>query len=438
MPTPTAIFRKIQTHLRLLRDNPETFAANLLQFTHPTLFREKLADVLAAAPLHVRIDPGLAARPALNVLQPVLSPESMTGGPNTIVNLAFWLAMQGTGVRLVTTRPAPRGDPDWFWRHLAAVTGDTSRPSTLTVVSAADPANLLPIGPRDMFLATHWTTAQQVKTWLPAMNVKRFFYLIQDFEPGFYAWSSNHALALETYGLDHIGIFNERLLFDYFLEQKPGRYADPGFDGGGLVFEPAIDRALFHPTAEPRRPAKQRLLFYTRPTNPRNMLGLGLAALRRATSAAAFQGQEWEFLAIGGRGSVPVMPIRPGVQLTPAPWADYAGYAALLRDSDILLCPMLSPHTSYPVLEMAASGGIAVTNVFATKTRDRLAAISANIVAVPATEDGFIDGLIEAASRVTHGVDPAVPLNLPMVWRDSIAGIAERMTAMFRDLTQPN
>jgi WsaF, C-terminal domain/WsaF, N-terminal domain len=435
MLTPLALVRKVRDHLRLLRHDPEKFAANLLQFTNPARFQQKLLDILTAAPLHIRFDPALADRPALNVLQPTLSPTDMTGGPNTVVNIAFWVAKRGVSVRLVTTRNEASTDLSWFWQHLATVTGDPARPATLSVVSAADPARPCPIGPRDMFVASHWTSAQQIKTHLRSMEVKRFFYLIQDFEPGFYAWSSNHALALETYGLDHIGIFNERLLYDYLVSQQAGRYADPAFARQSLVFEPAIDRTLFSPPREPRTSSKRRLLFYARPSNPRNLLGLGLKALRAATADTAFQQAEWEFLAIGSRGGLPAIPVRPGHVLRPVPWADYAGYARQLRASDILLCPMLSPHTSYPVLEMAASGGIAVTNTFVCKTRERLEAISANIIAVPPTEEGFTQGLIEAATRVNRGVDIHAPLDMPTDWRASLSAIAGQIARLFQEIT---
>ncbi len=435
MPSPLTILHKIGAHLRLLRHDPEAFGANLLQFTDPARFQAKTLDVMTAVPLHARIDPALRDSPALNVLQPILSPESMTGGPNTIVNIAFWVAKHGIPVRIMTTRADPGTDPEWFWRHLASVTGDASRPPTLSVAPANDPANPRPIGARDMFLATHWTTAQQVKTWLPRMETKRLFYLIQDFEPGFYAWSSNHALALETYGLDHIGVFNERFLYDYLLTQGAGRYADPAFARQGLVFEPALDRALFRPPERPHPPGKRRLLFYARPTNPRNMLGLGVAALRKALADPAFQRDDWECLAIGSRGSLPPITLAPGKVLTPAPWADYAGYGRQLREADVLLCPMLSPHTSYPVLEMAASGGLAVTNTHATKTAAALQALSANIVAVPPTEEGFTAGLIEAAQRVQAGVDINAPLHLPADWRTALADVTAQMAVVFRQVT---
>jgi hypothetical protein len=287
-----------------------------------------------------------------------------------------------------------------------------------------------------MFLATHWTTAQQVKQFLPQMDVKRCFYLIQDFEPGFYPWSSNHALALETYGLDHVGVFNERLLYDYFVAQKVGIYADPELAGQALVFEPAVDRTHFHPPTQARVPGKRRLLYYARPGNPRNMLGLGLQALRAAVGETVFRQDSWEFLAIGGTNSLPPMPLGHGAVLRPAPWADYRAYGHLLRASDILLCPMLSPHTSYPVLEMAASGGVVVTNSFGAKTAARLRALSANIIAAPPTEEGLAQALVEAAVRLRHGVDMHAPLHLPANWNEALAETAQRMATVFRQTVE--
>jgi O-antigen biosynthesis protein len=250
MASPQSILHKLHSHLRLLKDDPEKFGFNLLQFSNPQRFQDKLLDVLRAPPMHVRVDTSLQSAPALNVLQPVLTPAVMTGGPNTVVNLALWVARLGVPVRIITAQAATPAGLGWFWQHLAVLTGEATPPPTLSLASAAEASQPLAIGPRDMFMATHWTTAQQLKTLLAQLQVQRFFYLIQDFEPGFYAWSSNYALALETYGLEHIGVFNERLLYDHCVAQGVGRYADPAFAAQALVFEPAVDRANFHVPAQ--------------------------------------------------------------------------------------------------------------------------------------------------------------------------------------------
>ncbi len=208
------------------------------------------------------------------------------------------------------------------------------------------------------------------------------------------------------------------------------------FAARALVFEPAIDANLFHPAHPTDRARRQtrRLLFYARPTNQRNMLGLGLQALRAAIAGETFADKPWEFLAIGGRGSLPELELGRRTVLRPAPWEDYTGYARQLREADILLCPMLSPHTSYPVLEMAASGGVVVTNSFACKTSERLAAISPNIVAARPTIEGLTDALNQAAARVKQGRVAAGRPALPGDWNTALADTVKEMARLFRGI----
>ena len=413
---------KVATHLRLLRHDPERFGRNLLQFTDPARFEAGLIDILDQPPLHVQVTPGL--NPALNVLQPILNPDAMTGGPNTIVLLAALAAEAGIPVRIVTNRVGHRTDPAWFASHVSSLLGRRPPPG-LQVTAGSDPAAPATVGDDDLWLATHWTTAQGIGPVLPRMRRPWFLYLIQDFEPGFYAWSSNYALALETYAMPHRAMINEAFLAEHLRAQRPGRYADPGFlDTHCTVFEPAVDRRVFYPPAEslPEPPARpRRLLFYARPTNARNMMGLGLQALRAAIEQGAFPGA-WEFISVGGRGSLPVIALGGGQSLRPAPWASYAGYADSLRQADILLCPMLSPHTSYPVLEMAACGGMVVTNSYGPKTALALSTLAPEIIGATPTVQGLVDGLRAAVAQC--GGARRDHLTLASNWDDVLRPVA--------------
>jgi hypothetical protein len=416
-------------HLRLLRDDPEQFGRNLSQWTDPAGFEAKVIDVLDQPALQVRLHAGLP--PGLNVLQPVLSPDAMTGGPNTIVLLAALVAECGVPVRIVTTRTGHRTDMTWFTNHVSTLLS-RSVPADLQVIAGSDSAAPAIVGDGDLWLATHWTTAQSLRPVLPRMRRNWFLYLVQDFEPGFYAWSSNHALALETYTMPHRAMINEAFLAEYLRVQAPGAYADSRFiETQCKVFEPAVDRRIFYPPKEVHRPGPRRLLFYARPTNARNMLGLGVQALRAAVEQGAFPGA-WEFLAIGGRGSMPTIALGGGHRLLPAPWAGYADYAESLRQADILLCPMLSPHTSYPVLEMAASGGIVVTNTFGSKTAPALTTLSPEIVGVAPTLQGFVDGLHTAAARI--GEIRQDRLALPANWDEVLLPVAQWAAAAVREI----
>jgi hypothetical protein len=423
-----ALPRKAVEHLGLLRRDPERFGRNLLQFTDPELFQQRLIDVLDAVPMHVTVNPAAPGPPHLNVLNSALTRSGMTGGPNTIINLALRIARRGVPIRLVTTVATSTLDPAWFRAHAIQLVGDPNLPD-VPIVTAADPTRPLIVGPHDVFLATHWTTAQQLKAVLPHMGVRQFFYMLQEFEAAFYAWSSNHALALETYGLDFWPVFNEALLANYMMSQDVGRLADPAMRDRATIFEPAIEERLFHPPTAPTPARSKRLLFYARPTNTRNMFGLGLMALRRASADPAFA--EWQFVAIGGRGSVPPMALQNNHVLRPEAWMDYEGYARSLREADVLLCPMLSPHTSYPVLEMAASGGLSVTNTFATKTRDELEKLSDNIVATEPTVEGMAAGLVAAAQRVNAGRVPTASIKMARDWAETLDPAAERLAGLF-------
>jgi len=263
------------------------------------------------------------------------------------------------------------------------------------------------------------------------MHRRWFIYFVQDFEPGFYAWSSNYALALETYGMDFRAVINERFLVEHLCGQAIGRFADPGFiEHYCRVFEPAVDRRVFHPPIANEGSARRTLLFYARPTNPRNMVGLGVQALRDAVGAGAF-GPEWRFVAVGGRGSLPPIALGKGHNLEPAPWHSYGGYAEALRAADLLLCLMLSPHTSYPVLEMAACGGRVVTNSYGPKTAATLAALSPLIHAAPPTIEGVAAALVEAAAA-----GPPSPrtdqLALAVAWDEVLAPIAPWIAHLIR------
>jgi hypothetical protein len=424
-----ALPRKVMGHLRLLRDDPAKFGHNLTQFTDPALFERRLIDIMNPMPMHVRIDPALAGEPALNVLSSALTKDGMTGGPNTILNLAVRVARCGVKVRFVTTVETSTLERDWFRAHISSLVGAGDLPE-VPIVSAADARTPLAIGVQDRFMATHWTTAQQLKRVLPLLARPKFFYMIQEFEPSFYAWSSNYALALETLGLDFWPVFNERVLCDFFVRQKVGRFATDDRVDERLVFEPAIERRMFHPRTGAARVGKKRLLFYARPSNTRNLFGLGLTALREATKSAAFSGG-WEFLAIGGRGGVPELALSGGHRLRPAPWFGYADYGQFLRDADVLLCPMLSPHTSYPVLEMVACGGVSVTNTFETKTQAMLGGISGNIIASAPTVETMTADIVAAAERVNRGGLEAAPPRMPETWGETLDPVARRMAELF-------
>ncbi len=190
---------------------------------------------------------------------------------------------------LSTDLPAP-DDPSVLWNQLERLTGGTGWRGHVEQASAHDSGRPVEIGRDDRVMATAWWTLCQAGDALARLRDSRPWYLIQDYEPGLYAWSAQYALARGTYDGDHLPVVCGRLLYDHLRSERVGRFADPDFAARALVFEPAIDRTLFHPDTNPERTrsSPRRLMFYARPDAPRNLYELGLIALRRAVDRGRF------------------------------------------------------------------------------------------------------------------------------------------------------
>ena len=234
-------------------------------------------------PLTLAVSEELSSSPRLNVLLPGLAMKHMSGGPNTAIALACALGARGVSIRFVATDAPVDADSAPFWHHVRTLTRMDRLPSHMELVDAHDRSHITYIGANDLFMATAWWTAQQAKYATRLAKQQTFLYLIQDYEPLLHAASTQFALASETYQLPHVPIINTSLLHEFLTAQKIGHFKDEAFARSALVFEPAMDQSIFHPSEIPRSESRRRLLFYARPTNGlRNLFELGVAALQKA------------------------------------------------------------------------------------------------------------------------------------------------------------
>jgi hypothetical protein len=177
-------------------------------------------------------------------------------------------------------------------------------------------------------------------------------------------------------------VTNTRQLADHLV-------AD-GYDNigrNGLSFDPAFPSASYY--YEPSRPAaKRNFFFYARPINLRNLFYRGLEAIGEATEQGILDPSEWQIYFVG-KDLDPAwadLPFRPILKENLA-WADYT---ALVRQMDLGLSLMYTPHPSYPPLDLAACGAVVVTNRYGLK-RD-LDRFSKNIICA----DSDVASLVEA------------------------------------------
>jgi hypothetical protein len=437
--SPAAEARTAVSIVRALWRSPLESLAKAREFADRQQFELEVATGTAApAPVYDDL-PGIAWRnvklgaadPSLDVFVPGLQLRHLSGGPNTALNLTYRLAAAGVPVRFVST-DLPHDDEESLRRHCAGLTGIERRLDDIGFLSLDDRASVTSLGRDDLTFATAWWTAQYAGRLLPQASAARFIYLIQDFEPCFYKWSTEHALALETYGMPMQPVICGHLLADYLRDTGVGRFKDPAFADSSLVFEPAIDRSRFHAGDLGAASAKRRLLFYARPEAPRNLFEIGLLGLRQAVDRGALTADDWEVWFIGGE--VPPRDLGRGVVARQHAWLDYDGYAALLRSCDVGLSLMLSPHTSYPPLEMAACGASVVTNTFANKTEERLRAYSENLLPADPSVTSVADRLVAAIERTGDlGARRAgSDVQVPATWADAFLPVVEPLAELWR------
>jgi hypothetical protein len=82
------------------------------------------------------------------------------------------------------------------------------------------------------------------------------------------------------------------------------------------------------------------------------------------------------------------------------PRAAEAAYGDVLREHDVGLALMYTPHPSLVPIEMAAAGMLTVTNSFENKTAEALTAISPNLIVAEPSVERVADALCEAAAGV--------------------------------------
>lgn len=231
-----------------------------------------------------------------------------------------------------------------------------------------------PLGlrPNDIFMASAWWNAQQAfniledqKDIFETPNNRRIIYLIQDFEPCFYPWSTRWAMAESTYQQPEktIAVFNTPILSDFMSE----RYTF----SESLAYHPMINEGLMTPPTE-QRPTNEReniVLLYARPHAERNCLELIDAIVAKCIEMEPEFWADWKFLAIGEDFEKEALCCDRITVAGRLSINDYRGY---LRNSKLGISLMVSPHPSYPPLEMAANGVKVLTNTYENKNLSNL------------------------------------------------------------------
>jgi glycosyltransferase involved in cell wall biosynthesis len=352
------------------------------------------------APLNLRI--ARNAKRRINILVSEVKLQYLFAGYLCVFNLALQLKRAGYDVRIVLVDRCDFNPPQWN-RELAAYEGLADLFDQVEAVYLFDRSNPLMVSTRDAFIATSWWTAHVAHHATQELKQHGFVYLVQEYEPLFYPAGSFLALAEQAYTFPHRAIFSTELLRDYFQGNNIGAFSHKGFRRPPIVIQNAANRfALNEQTMRQRK--KRRFLFYARPdqaTMARNAFELGVLALRETIKEGHFKSNAWEFHGLGAVGDYQDVPLSKTDSLAMRPKLSLNEFVQILPTYDAGMSLMLSPHPSLMPIDMAAAGLMTVTNTYATKTSERLAEISPNLIAAPPTLEGLKQGLIVALSRVS-------------------------------------
>jgi hypothetical protein len=370
---------------------------------------------------------------AINFMVPAFSTETMSAGFFGVFHVALMVARQGYHVRLVLFDNFSF-DKTKFRDDLQGYPGLEQLFDEVEVQYIGDRSQPLKVSPRDSAVATVWYSAYLARKVMAALGGGPFLYLIQDYEAAFHPANSLYAFADATYYFNYHALVSTRPLLE-FLEARNSYFADLVQSEKAVYFNNACsarvpDRDVF--LARSGRKSR-KLAFYSRPVVNRNMFELGARALIEAWTRGYFEsGHNWELYGIG-IGDVEIE-LDAKTKLTQLPRMSLAQYEEKIREFDICLSLMASPHPSITPFDLAGVGAIVVTNRFENKTAEYFRAISGNII-VSAPDVLDLAECIRLAvrrvddmeSRFNNALSMKYPRDWHSVWQDDHTCLVHRL-----------
>lgn len=304
----------------------------------------------------------------LNLLVPSINQEHIFGGISTALKFYEQLADSlGCKRRIITTDASPSSEDMNHFKNYTLLDSNEDKESDYQVVAFNDRYNkTIPVGENDVFISTAWWTAYAAHNLIRWQakeyehEVKKSIYFIQDFEPGFYAWSSRYALADSTYksGLPQIAIFNTSLLMNYFKLNNYKFYEEYSFEP---ILNEGLKNILLKYSAFNK---KKQILIYGRPSVQRNAFELIIESLKIWVWKQE-DVSEWKIFSVGEKH--PDVELGNGMKVESLGKLSLDEYANLMAESYAGISLMISPHPSYPPLEMSTFGMKVITNSYANK-----------------------------------------------------------------------
>lgn len=355
------------------------------------------ASVPEITPMGSRFQAELGDEPRLNIIVPTLNPAHVFGGITTAIHFYEKLADElGIKRRMIVT------DEETGEEYLVKYPGykmvncaDNAIFDKQVVPFANRYGKTIPVGKNDIFVCTGWWTAYNARDIVKCIEqnagvAKPLVYLVQDYEPYFYPWSSRSALAESTYRMDKpvIAVFNSSELRDYFKLHNYSFFREYCFDP---VLNASLKKELLN---NPPTKKEKKIIVYGRPSVQRNCFEIVADSLRK-WAILADDAAEWELISAGEKH--PDLTVGDGCVLRSCGKLTIEEYAKMMGSCYAGISLMVSPHPSYPPLEMSTFGVKTITNTYENKD---MASFNGNIVSLSdMTPENIANRLLE----ITNG-----------------------------------
>lgn len=304
--------------------------------------------------------PAVGAKPSVTLFVPTLQGSSFFGGNATALIVAAKFAQKTKRqLRVVqTVKTGIKNDLTTFFAN----EGINAKNLDIKVISVADRQynqyGYIPMFPDDIFIASAWWDAHLINQ----LPIKKFVYLVQDYEPAFYNNSDEYVLAEETYRSHKIiPLCNTKLMLDYMHSRGYSNFAKDAF-----FFEPAVSRIKSGKLIDKQPGAKKKIFLYGRPAVSRNLFFSALQALKIAIEDNDISTNDYDFF-MAGQDDLPNIALTGNAVIKNLGKMNMGDYVDFSKTVDIAISPMLAPHPNYPTLEFASTGTAVVTTKYANK-----------------------------------------------------------------------
>lgn len=338
-------------------------------------------DIPEIGPVYARKGIPFNSSYRLNLLIPSVDQKHIFGGISTALKFFEELRKKcNCDARIITLDASIDLKTTTVSEEYCLIESDNDSMEHLQLIEFSDRhEKTIPVCENDIFMATGWWTAYVIKPVIEWQSdiydivANPLIYFIQDFEPGFYPWSSRYLLADSTYRMDIpvFAIMNSAILKEYFDEKKYSFSKTWCFDP---VLNDKLKDILLNSSKSITK--KKQILIYGRPSVDRNAFSLIIIALKIWREKQA-NSSEWIIYSAGEtHGDID---LGGGIYLKSVGKLSLEEYAQLMLETYAGISLMVSPHPSYPPLEMATFGIKTITNHYESKD---LSKFSKNIISL--------------------------------------------------------